>query len=108
MPAGPTGWKPVLQIDKKEHAAKSLRALYTRISTLLSGGCRFEHCQQRRPLHIRRGDAFEMSPNTTQFRIHERINEVKPSIQPGEQLVLDLILHRQRDFGAVRPNLREV
>ena len=37
-----------------------------------------------------------------------RIHKVETAIQPGEELVLDLVMHRERDLGAIGPKFGEI
>src|ERR1700730_8827149 len=49
-----------------------------------------------------------MSTNASKLRSDKRVHEMKSAIQPSEQFVLDLVMQRERDFRAVRPDLGEL
>jgi hypothetical protein len=74
----------------------------------LSGSSGLEHRQNARMLEVARGDAFEVRTNTAQFGRHKTIYEMQTSIQPGKQLVLNLVMNRQRNFSTIWPNLSKI
>jgi hypothetical protein len=53
-------------------------------------------------------DSFEVRPNTAQFGRHKAIHEMQAPIQPGKQLVLNLVMNSQSNFSAVWPNFSEI
>jgi hypothetical protein len=72
-------------------------------------GCgRLEDRHHRGPFHHRSRDSFEMRTQAAQLGGYKRIDEVEATIEPGKQLVLDVVMHRQGHFGAVRADLREI
>ena len=73
-----------------------------------SGRRRLEHRQHRWTLHHRSSNAFEMSANAAHFRGDKSVHEFEVAIEPREELVLDFVMHRERYFGAVGPNFREI
>ena len=79
-----------------------------RIPFVSSGWRRLEHGQHRRVIEVARRDTFEVRANTAQFRRHKTIDKMQASIQPGKQFVPDLIVHRQRNLGAVWANFGEI
>ena len=76
--------------------------------SVLSGRSRLEHRQNATVVEVTRSDAFKVRADTAQFGSHKTVHEVQAAIQPGEQLVLDVIVNRERDFSAVWPNLGEI
>ena len=78
-------------------------------SILLRSSCsRLEHRQNRRTLKIVRGDSFEVRADAAQFGSHKRIDKTQAPVEPGKQLVPDLVVNCKRDLRAVWPNLSEV
>lgn len=69
---------------------------------------RFQHRHDWHALGVGGGDAFEVRPDAAQLRVNERVDEMQVSIEPGKQAVLDLVMDRDRDLGAVRPDLGEI
>ena len=53
-------------------------------------------------------DSFEVRTDTAQFGSHKTVHEVQAAIQPGKELILDVIVNRERNFGAIWPNLSEI
>ena len=39
---------------------------------------------------------------------HKAVHEMQTAVQPGEQFILDLVVDRERDLGAVRPDFGEI
>src|SRR6266542_1169695 len=74
----------------------------------LSGCSRLEQGHDALAIQIAGRDAFEMRANTAQFRSHEAIHKMQTPVEPREQFVLDLVVNRQRDLRAVRPNVSEI
>ncbi|PYJ52416.1 MAG: hypothetical protein DME69_01495 [Verrucomicrobia bacterium] len=72
------------------------------------GSSRLEHGQHRRMLEVARRNAFEVRSDATQFGSHKTVDKIQAPIQPGNQLVLDLIVNRKRDLRAGSPNLGEI
>src|SRR6266567_1141667 len=72
-------------------------------------GCgRVEHRHDARVFEIARRDAFEMRADAAQFGSHKTVHKMQAPIQPRKQLVLDLVVDRKRDLGAVWPNLSKI
>src|SRR5262249_35857526 len=83
-----------------------LRAPYT--EKLPSGSSRLEHRQYARVVEVAGCNAFEMCTDTAQLGSHKTVHEMQSAIQPCKQLILDFVMNRQRDFGAIWPNLSEI
>src|ERR1051326_8420640 len=49
-----------------------------------------------------------MGSNASQLGSHERIYKMKSPVEPGEKLVLDLVMQRERHLGARGPDLGEL
>src|SRR5947199_10743651 len=64
--------------------------------------CRLEHGQDTCRLGIRRCDSLKVCSNTAQLGVHERLHEMQATIQPREKFVLNLVMHREGNFGAIR------
>jgi hypothetical protein len=75
---------------------------------VLSGGSRLEHGQNARMLEVAGGDTFEVRTNTAQLGRYKAIYEMQASIQPGKQLVFNLVVNGQSHFSAVWPNLGKI
>ena len=87
-----------------------MRTSVFRLSELfvLSGSGCLEHRQYARVLEVAGSDAFKVCANTPQLGRHKTIHEMQASIQPRKQLILNLVMKRQRDFGAIWPNFSEI
>jgi len=59
-------------------------------------------------LKVARRDAFEVRANTTQFGSDETIDKMQAPIQPGKQLVFNVVVNRQRDLGTVWPDFSKI
>src|SRR5207248_6298031 len=70
--------------------------------------CRLEHGQDSCRLRVRRCDSLKVCSNTAQLAVDERVHEMQSPIQPREKFVFNFVVHRQGDFGAVWPHLREI
>jgi hypothetical protein len=79
-----------------------------RIKLLCSSGSRLEHWHNWRTLKIACGDSFEVRADAAQFGSHKRIDKTRAPVEPGKQLVPDLVVNCKRDLRAVWPDLREV
>ena len=79
-----------------------------RIKLLRSSCSRLEHWQNRRTLKIACGDSFEVRADAAQFGSHKRIDKTQAPVEPGKQLVPDLVVNCKRDLRAVWPDLSEV
>src|SRR4029450_9496616 len=75
---------------------------------VLSGGNSLEHRQNARMIQVTGRDAFEVRTDTAQFGSHKTVHEVQAAIQPGKELILDVIVNGECDFGAIWPNLSEI
>src|SRR5437773_8116636 len=73
-----------------------------------SGGGRLEHGQNARVIQVAGRDAFEMRTDAAQFGSHEAVHKMQTPVEPGKHFVLDLVVNRQGDLRAVRPNLSEI
>ena len=89
----------------KSHPSVGLVALS---SFVFLGSSRLEHGQHRRMLEVARRNAFEVRSDATQLGSHKTVDKIQAPIQPGNQLVLDLIVNRKRDLRAGSPNLGEI
>jgi len=67
-----------------------------------------EYRQNSRVIQIAGRDTFEMRTDAAQFRSDEAVHEMQTPIEPGKQFILDLVMKRERDLGAVWPNLGEI
>jgi hypothetical protein len=79
-----------------------------RIKLLCSSGSRLKHRHNRRTLKIACGDSFEVRADAAQFGSHKRIDKTRAPVEPGKQLVPDLVVNSKRDLRAVWPDLSEV
>jgi hypothetical protein len=59
-------------------------------------------------LEVARCNPLEMRANAAQLCCHKAIEKMQPPIQPGKQRILDLIVDRECDLSAVRPNFSEI
>ena len=59
-------------------------------------------------IQVAGSDAFEVRADTAQLGSHKTIHIAQAAIQPGEELILDVIMNRERDFGAVWSNFGEI
>ena len=66
---------------------------------------RFINGQHSHAFDYRRGNPFEMRANTAQRRCHKRVDKTEAAIKPGKKLTSNLVMQRQRDFGAIRTDL---
>jgi len=80
-------------------------ALSTSVS---SSSGRLEYGHNTRVIEIACCDAFKMRTDAAQFGGHETVHEMQTAVEPGEQFVLDLVVNRERDLGAIWTNLREI
>ena len=94
-------------VQTKEHEVPRIRALRFKTAVFLRRR-RLVHRKHRDTLDDRCSDPFEMRANAPQLRSDKCVYEMKPAIQPGEQLVLDFIMQRKRDFRTVRPDFSEL
>ena len=49
-----------------------------------------------------------MRADAAQLGSHKAIHKMQTPIQPGEKFVLNFVVDRKRDLGAVRPDLSEI
>lgn len=69
---------------------------------------RLENGQDARALQIAGPDPFEMRADAAQLGVHKAVHKMKTAIQPGEKLVFDFVMDRERNLSAVRPDLGEI
>src|SRR5207237_9297287 len=62
----------------------------------------------RHTLNVGCSDPFKVRPNAAKFRIHKCVDEVQVAIEPREQAVLNVVMDRKCDLGAVRPDIGEI
>ena len=74
----------------------------------MSGCGRLEHRHHARVIQIAGRDTFEMRADAAQFGSHEAVYKMQTPVEPSEHFVLDLVVNRQGDLRAVRPNLSEI
>src|SRR5712691_14704 len=74
----------------------------------LSGCGRLEHGHDAGVIQIAGRDTFEMRTDAAQFGSHEAVHKMQTPVEPGKHFVLDLVVNRQGDLRAVRPNLSEI
>ena len=67
-----------------------------------------EHRQSWCILKVARRDSFEVRANAAQFGSHKGIDKVQAPVEPGQQLVSDLVVNCKRDLRAVWPDLSEI
>src|SRR5713226_9779883 len=85
------------RVQQKSHASAGLVAL----RILVCSGCsRLQHRQNRHGLNVAGGDSLEMRADAAQLRSYKSIDKMQAPVEPGKQLVLDLIVNRKRDFSA--------
>src|SRR5438046_1771625 len=70
--------------------------------------CRFEHGQDTCRLGIRRCDSLKVCSDAAQLTVHKCIHEMQSAIQPREKFVLNLVMHRERNLGAIRTHLGKI
>jgi hypothetical protein len=49
-----------------------------------------------------------MRADAAQLGVHKAVHKMKTAIQPSEKFVFDFVVDRERDLGAVRPDLSEI
>jgi len=74
----------------------------------LSGVSRSEHRHNTRALQVAGPDAFEMCADAAQFGSYKAVHKMQTTVQPCEQFIFDFIVDRQRDLGALGPDLSEI
>lgn len=79
-----------------------------RIKLLCSSCSRLEHWHNRRTLKTACGDSFEVRADAAQFGSHKRVDKTRAPVEPGKELVPDLVVSCERDLRAVWPDLSEV
>src|SRR5437870_7339264 len=70
--------------------------------------CRFENGQDNCRFGIRRCDSLKVCSDAPQLGVHKCIDEMQSTIQPREKFVLNLIMHRERNLGAIRTHLSKI
>ena len=49
-----------------------------------------------------------MGADAAQLSIYKAVHKMQTAIQPGEKFVFDFVVERERDLGAVRPDLSKI
>ena len=49
-----------------------------------------------------------MRADAAQLGCHKAVHKMQTAIQPGEKFIFDFVVDRERDLGAVRPDLSEI
>src|SRR5438270_12189514 len=70
--------------------------------------CSFENGQDTCRLGIRRCDTLKVCSDAAQLGVDKRIYKMQSPIQPREKFILDLVMHGERDFSAIRTHLRKI
>src|SRR5205807_8615222 len=70
--------------------------------------CRFEHGQDTCRLGIRRCDSLKMCSDAAQLAVNKRVHEMEATIQPRKKFILNLVVHREGDLGAIRTDFSEI
>lgn len=68
----------------------------------------FEHRHDWHALGVGGRDALEVRRDAAKFCIYECIQEIQVPIEPYTKAILDLVVNRERDLGAVGPDLGEI
>ena len=75
---------------------------------LLGCCCSLEQRHHGQLLYVRSGDAFKVRANAAKLSVNESVDKAKSTIEPCEQAILDFVMDRESDLGAVWPNLGEI
>src|SRR6266576_3614658 len=70
--------------------------------------CRFEHGQDTCRPGIRRCDSLKVCSDAAQLAVLKCIHEMQSAIQPREKFVLNLVMHRERNLGAIRTHIGKI
>ena len=49
-----------------------------------------------------------MRADAAQLGCHKAVHKMQTAIQPGEKFIFDFVVDRERDLGALRPDLSEI
>src|SRR5205823_971818 len=87
-------WNTPCGSTDRQHAQRGANGTPLFQTLALSGGGRLEHRQNARMIQVTGSDAFKVRTDTAQFGGDKIVDKMQAPIQPGKQLILDVVVNR--------------